>query len=306
MHIIVLSTSLDSYSQGTAQYTWFVNDLKAAANDTTHPWKIVNFHNPPYNAGGHGNDTGVQTYLAPLFSQYKVDLVFNGHNHYYERTYPLKGGGANPTVTDTSLHYYLNPAGVIYATTGSCGAPLYDIGSTYFLAVAMKRYHFAKISVFSNNSLHMETFLDDGTTIIDDFWIVKTTGQNQPPEAPLIDGPSSGKPRVIYRYNVSTVDPDWDNLSYYIDWGDNTSTGWIGPYASGTEINASHSWSKKGTYDIRAKAKDIYGNESTWTTLRIHMTQDLAFIPSLFALLLEKLMERFPLVGLFIRYLLAL
>jgi len=305
MHIIVLSTSLDSYSQGTTQYSWFVNDLKAAANDTTHPWKIAMFHNPPYNVGGHGGDTGVQTYLAPLLSQYKVDLVFNGHNHYYERTYPLKGGGANPTVTDTSLHSYLNPAGVIYATTGSCGAPLYNVGSAYYLAVAKKTYHFAKISVFSNDTLHMETYQDDGTTLIDDFWIVKTTGQNQPPEAPLIDGPGSGKPGVLYRYNVSTIDPDGDNVSYFIDWGDNTSTGWIGPYASGVGATASHSWSKKGTYDIKAKAKDVFGNESTWSTLRVQMPQDLAFLPPLLASLFERLMERLPFLGFILKFLFA-
>lgn len=191
MHIIILSTSLDSYSKNTAsldsylkmsaQYAWFVNDLKAAANDTMHPWKIISFHDPPYNTGGHNGDSDVQRLLSPLISQYKVDLVFNGHNHYYERTYPLKGGGANPTVVNTNLHYYKNPDGVIYVTTGSCGAPLYDVGSAYFLAVAVKKYHFAKISVFTNNSLHMETFLDDGTTLIDDFWIEKNIGSNPPP-----------------------------------------------------------------------------------------------------------------------------
>jgi hypothetical protein len=298
MHIIVLSTSLDSYSQGTVQYNWFVSDLTAAANDSAHPWKIVSFHNPPYNVGGHDGDAGVQTYLAPLLSQYKVDLVFNGHNHYYERTYPLKGGGASPTVTDTSLHSYINPTGVIYETTGSCGAPLYDVGTAYYLAVAKKVYNFAKISVFSNNSLHMQAFQDDGTTLIDDFWIVKTTEHhNQPPEAPLIDGPGTGKPGVTYRYNVSTVDSDGDNVSYFIDWGDNTSTGWVGPYASGTGVTVSHSWSKKGAYDIRAKAKDVFGNESTWSTLKVQMPQELAFLQTFFAQLLGRLIGRFPLFG---------
>jgi hypothetical protein len=60
MHIIVLSTSMDVYWQGSVQYNWFVNDLKIAANDLVHPWKIVNFHNPPYNMGGHGGNSGVQ------------------------------------------------------------------------------------------------------------------------------------------------------------------------------------------------------------------------------------------------------
>jgi hypothetical protein len=306
MHIIVLSTSLDSFSQGTAQYTWFANNLKAAANDSAHPWKIAVFHNPPYNVGGHGGDTGVQTYLAPLLSQYKVDLVLNGHNHYYERTYPLKGGGANPTVTDTSLHYYLNPAGVIYATTGSCGAPLYDIGTAYYLAVEKKAYQFAKISVFTNNSLHMQTYLDDGTTLIDDFWIVKTTEHhNQPPEAPLISGPTSGKPGVLYQYNLSTTDPDGDNVSYYVDWGDNTSNGWVGPYASGAQITSSHAWSNKGTYEIKAKARDSYGNESTWGMLQVQMPADLRYISPTLLFVVEKFVERFPFLSLILHALVS-
>ncbi len=292
IHIIVLSTSLDSYTPGTTQYSWFVNDLMQASNDSAHPWKIVMFHNPPYNKGGHDGDTGVQTYLAPLLSRHKVDVVFNGHNHYYERTYPLKGGGANPTVTDSNLHSYLNPAGVIYATTGSCGAPLYDPGTAYYLAVSYKDYHFAKINVFTNNSLHMQTFLDDGTTIIDDFWILKTNGQNHAPEAPIIDGPGSGKPKVTYQYNVSTVDPDGDTVSYFIDWGDNTTSGWLGPYASGVGTIASHSWEKKGTYAIRAKAMDVFGNESTWSTLSVQMPQDLSAPQPVFIRIIERLLER--------------
>jgi|WetSurMetagenome_2_1015567.scaffolds.fasta_scaffold00029_33 acid phosphatase type 7 len=291
MHIIVLSTQLDSYSQGTAQYTWFVHDLTAATNDSAHPWKIVNFHNPPYNVGGHGGDSSVQNTLSPLISQYKVDLVFNGHNHYYERTYPLKGGGATPTVTDTNLHYYKNPDGVIYATTGSCGAPLYDVGSAYYLAVAVKNYQFAKISVFTNNSLHMETFLDDGTTRIDDFWIEKNETPNQPPHPPTITGPANGKIKVATQYNFTTTDPDGDEVSYFIDWGDHTNSSWIGPYSSGDLITQPHTWSKKGSYTIKAKAKDSKGAESDWGALQV--TMPLSYEPPQFRFL-EWLFERFP------------
>jgi hypothetical protein len=261
MHIIVLSTSMDSYAQGSAQYTWFVNDLKAAANDSAHPWKIVNFHNPPYNVGGHNGDSGVQNILSPLISQYKVDLVLNGHNHYYERTYPLKGGGANPVVTDTNLHYYNNPDGVIYATTGSCGAPLYDIGSAYYLAVAKKNYNFAKISVFTNNSLHMETFLDDGTTRIDDFWIDK----NAEPHLPPVSGPSWGLINVNYTFCFMVTNPNGDNFYCIWNWGDGNYSEWLGPYVSGEMVCQSHAWSQKGTYGIRVKLKDVYGQESNWS-----------------------------------------
>jgi len=291
MHIIVLSTALDSYSQGSAQYTWFVNDLKAASSDAMHPWKIVNFHNPPYNAGGHGGDSGVQRTLAPLLSQYNVDLVFNGHNHYYERTFPLKGGGTNPTVTNTNLHYYKNPDGVIYVTTGSCGAPLYNVGSAYYLAVAVKNFHFARISVFTNNTLHMETLLDDGTTLIDDFWIEKNGVPNQPPHPPTITGPMKEKAGVPILYNFTTIDPEGDKVNYFIDWGDGTNSDWIGPYLSADEISQAHAWSKRGIYTIKAKAKDVNDSESDWGTLFVIMPHSytLPFQP-----FWERLFEQFP------------
>ena len=49
---------------------------------------------------------------------------------------------------------------------------------------------------------------------------------------------------------------------YQIDWGDNTNSGWTDFTPSGTEINASHVWTRNGTYSVTVKAKDIYGTES--------------------------------------------
>ena len=291
MHIIVLSTNQDTYSPGTEQYTWLVHDLQTAANDSAHPWKIAIFHNPPYNVGGHGSNPNVQNYLVPLFLEYKVDIVFNGHNHYYERTYPLIGAGANPTVTDTNLHYYKNPTGIIYATTGSCGAPLYDVGSAYYLAVAVKNYNYAKINIYTNNSLHMQTYLDDGTTQIDDFWIEKNETTNQPPQQPSITGPNIGKIKTATAYNFTTTDPENNTVFYFIDWGDETNSSWIGPYSSSELITRSHTWSKKGDYILKAKAKDVYGNESDWGQLSVTMPFSYNIPYESFWM---KLFERFP------------
>lgn len=269
MHIIVLSTSMDTYQQGSIQYQWLINDLTTAANDTYHPWKIVTFHNPPYNAGAHGGDPDVQGTLASLFSIYQIDLVFNGHNHFYERTYPLKGGGGTPVVTNTSLHYYRNPDGVVYATTGSCGAPLADVEPAYYLAVALKTYNYAIIHVFSNNSLHLQTFLDNGVTVIDDFWIDKTD------HAPVgeISGPSWGVTHTNLTYQVNMTDPENDTVSCQLDWGDGNITCWFGPYPSGSAIVLTHSWSQTGSYPIRMKLKDFHSQETGWSsslTVAIH------------------------------------
>jgi len=88
---------------------------------------------------------------------------------------------------------------------------------------------------------------------------------NQPPDAPIIDGPNTVKIGVEYNFTFSTEDPENDNMSYYIDWGDGTHSDWLGPYNSGETVIAKNTWNKKKkTYEIKAKAKDIYEAESDW------------------------------------------
>lgn len=92
-----------------------------------------------------------------------------------------------------------------------------------------------------------------------------TTGINNPPTAPTITGPPRGKVGIKHNFTFQSTDPDGDYVYYYIDWGDQTNTGWIGPYASGEEITQSHTWSIKRTFNISARAKDSWGNKSDWS-----------------------------------------
>jgi len=90
-------------------------------------------------------------------------------------------------------------------------------------------------------------------------------GENNPPLKPVITGPSSGKAGNSYTYYVSTIDPDEDQLYYWIDWDDGTNSGWLGPFISGLSTSSSHIWTAEGTYSIKVKAKDIHGTESLWS-----------------------------------------
>ncbi len=94
---------------------------------------------------------------------------------------------------------------------------------------------------------------------------------NEPPNRPNINGPSSGKPRIQYEYTFNCVDPNGDDVYYYIDWGDNSVEEWIGANASGEEVIVAHTWDEKGDYIIKVKAKDVYDAESEWTTLEVSM-----------------------------------
>jgi hypothetical protein len=94
-----------------------------------------------------------------------------------------------------------------------------------------------------------------------------------PPEAPIITGPNSGKPGISYTYTFVSTNPEGnDILEYIIDWGDNTEKEIItGPFASGEQITSSHTWTKQGTFEIKAKVKDIYGAESDWGDFNVNI-----------------------------------
>jgi len=101
-----------------------------------------------------------------------------------------------------------------------------------------------------------------------DVWLIKTDEDglvSNSPDAPTITGLTRGKAGEEYTYNSSTTDPDEDDLYYLFDWGDNTNTGWVGPYPSGFTASESHIWNAQGVYRIRVKAKDSYGVESDWS-----------------------------------------
>ncbi len=88
---------------------------------------------------------------------------------------------------------------------------------------------------------------------------------NEPPDMLTIYGPKCGDPGVEYTFIFIAEDFEGDDVYLYIDWGDGIVTDWFGPFPSGGEVNASHAWDSKGTYFIKAKAKDIYGAESVWS-----------------------------------------
>ncbi len=88
---------------------------------------------------------------------------------------------------------------------------------------------------------------------------------NKPPETPTKpDGPSEGIIGVEHTFSTNTTDPEGDDIYYLFDWGDGEDSGWIGPLPSGTVAEALHAWNEAGDYDIRAKAKDPYG-ETEWS-----------------------------------------
>ena len=89
---------------------------------------------------------------------------------------------------------------------------------------------------------------------------------SNPPNTPLSPmGETKIEEGNFYTYTTSTEDIDGDQIYYIWDWGDHSLSSWMGPYPSGTPINASHKWEIKGIYDVKVKAKDENGMESDWS-----------------------------------------
>ncbi len=123
------------------QMAWLKNDL--ASTDKT--WKIVFYHQAIYSSGPHGYENWVDAkrqLLAPIFEQNHVDVVFNGHDHDYERTQPIHG--------------------VVYVVSGGGGADLYKVKPQPFSAYAESTYHTVLASI-DHCALTLQAIKPDGT-----------------------------------------------------------------------------------------------------------------------------------------------
>ena len=114
----------------TAQLAWINQDLTAAnADRAKHPFIFVLSHRGMFSTSNHSIDADVlqtRTTLAPIYAQYNVDGVFNGHDHEYERTYPIVPGNpinGDPTVTAAGTH------GTVYTICAGAGASPYAVGT---------------------------------------------------------------------------------------------------------------------------------------------------------------------------------
>ena len=79
---------LDSNYMDQDQQKWLDNELKTSGSK----WKISYFHHPIYSSGGrHGSEVDLRSIIEPMFIKYNVNVVFAGHEHFYERLKPQKG-----------------------------------------------------------------------------------------------------------------------------------------------------------------------------------------------------------------------
>jgi acid phosphatase type 7 len=152
---------------GSEQYVWLENELKACQAR----WKFVIHHKPAYSSdeNDYGNSWSGPTQLGdvkvrsivPLYERYGVDIVFNGHIHVYERTFPVREGRT------------VNENGVIYLTIGGGGGGLENFTpfNPWFSDKKVRTHHLCFVSV-NGNHLRVQA-IDDQGRLFDQFEIQK-------------------------------------------------------------------------------------------------------------------------------------
>jgi hypothetical protein len=118
---------------------------------------------------------------------------------------------------------------------------------------------------------------------------------NNPPITPIITGFTEYKTGIGYEFCIeNATDPEGHSMFVFWDWDDDTNDSmWYGPYDTGEDICAIHTWDEKGTYTIRAKLRDAYGLESNWGYLivTIHKNKEFLDWPMTYGLLFGKIEE---------------
>ena len=80
--------ALDSNYMDQDQQKWLDDELSRSKSK----WKIAYFHHPIYSSGGrHGSEVDLRSIIEPMFIKYNLNVVFAGHEHFYERLKPQKG-----------------------------------------------------------------------------------------------------------------------------------------------------------------------------------------------------------------------
>ncbi len=167
---------------------------------------------------------------------------------------------SNNSYNDGSWHYvevYYNGISTIPQVYIYVDGILDTFYEKYVCAFYSDNFKYTQIG---RNSYELNDYFDG---IIDELKIIKYAGGNEQ-VPPTIDGPKYGDPDIEYEYSFTTYDPEEDNISIQIDWGDGYITEWFGLHESGEELKASHSWHEEGEYCIQAMSMDFW-DKSDWS-----------------------------------------
>jgi hypothetical protein len=200
IHFVAMSTDIPSvpYKEGSPQYAFVENDLVSASSNPDTDWIVVFYHNLGYAGSPSGGPNGHRSIIKyhELFEKYGVDVVFQGHLHNYQRTYPLKYNEDNPRepiiASSEKYNYYsggssnVPPTSNFNATSTTGGGQIYLIVGTggasfsplegkspYVIYQQDVNYGFINIDVTNEGQTFIGKFFATDETVKDQFTINK-------------------------------------------------------------------------------------------------------------------------------------
>jgi hypothetical protein len=197
VHILVIDTDRNSYASGSAQRNFVQQDLQQASTDPSIKWIIVYLHKPMYtspNTCGSSScsntgseNTNIRNGFGPMFDQFGVDLVLQGHVHNYQRTFTLKYdpvSPSSPTITSNNPNAYTEGNGAVYAVVGTGGVNFHALSGKASFTSSQQDDFFGQLDIKitdNGNKLEGKFYRNGNNDILDSFSITKAG--NLPPVA---------------------------------------------------------------------------------------------------------------------------
>ena len=173
LHLVVLNDSVVSDGTiGGAEADWLSADLAAVDRGVT-PWVVVAHHQPAYScASAHGSNHTLRAAWQPIFDQFKVDFVFSGHDHDYERSRPIRdfqsGSDTGVVAAMGANGVPVDESGTVYIVAAGAGAPLYGVDlSCYHTLAAESIYNYSIVEI-DGRTLRFTAYRLDNS-VIDSF-----------------------------------------------------------------------------------------------------------------------------------------
>lgn len=157
--VSMTDTPIDEIIEIGGSYRAFMDDAYTRLSDAR--WKVLLNHRPFYSASTrHGSAEDLQAEWLPVVDEHRVDIVFNGHDHNYERSRPVRGG-----------EVVAPGAGTLFVVAAGVGAPLYDNGADWWTEKSEKVENYLLVRA-TRDTMQVTAYRLDGT-VLDEFSLQK-------------------------------------------------------------------------------------------------------------------------------------
>jgi 3',5'-cyclic AMP phosphodiesterase CpdA len=162
--VAVVDTTASEEQLRTSVAPW----LQEVLADPAPEWRFVVLHHPPYTGGKYQPDERVQRTLVPVIDEARVDIVFSGHDHMYQRTHPLRGNAIGEP-----------GAGTVYVITAAGGAALYEPSGprpAFIATLDHEHFSFTHVAIEEDTLTLRQVAL--GGSVLDEFTLAKPARVN--------------------------------------------------------------------------------------------------------------------------------